>query len=76
MQSKTYLVPVQVAHLGNCVVHGYSLNTSKTDLLHGGCRQHISKLAGVGQHPKFALHSMSAGSPPPQQAWMARPNCT
>ena len=37
-------VQMQVAHLGDCVVHGYSLNTSKTHLLHGGCRQHNSKL--------------------------------
>lgn len=44
IKSRTNLVQMQVAHLGDCVVHGYSLNTSKTHLLHGGCRQHNSKL--------------------------------
>ena len=64
MQTRIYLVQKQVDHLGNCVVHGYSLDTSKPNLLHGGCRQNNSKLGEhsmCAQGPLDAVNAQSSG---------------
>ena len=67
---------MHVARLGNCVVHGYSLNTSKPDLLHGGCRQHNSKLERWDSTPSCQCIPCMLAVPHDNKPGWLGPDCT